>query len=142
MSQIVVLLVLALVIVAFTYGVARTLLHVWIDHRVRLALLNRYQDDPDGFPESAEVADLVAEQQFASTRTNRQDYRLTGAILCALGVASVIAASQIGLGTLAVGLYTGGIMCIVLGVLIALLGILINALAKPPLANPAPRKPA
>lgn len=136
MGSLFIVVSLVVVIVTFTYGVARSLLHVWLEHRVKLALLEKYERHPELFDSSQEVLDLLATQERAAKKTGRQDYAVTGVLLSLIGIGCVIAGRIIGLGKLAVGIYLGGITCIILGVLIALLGLLIRALGKNTLTQP------
>lgn len=121
-----ILLLLVIVMAAFGFGVLRTLLRIWLEHRVRLAVWEQ-----TGEPPSADVEALAGVPQ-ARRELARQDYVVTGALLAALGGAGVVAGQVIGLGNLAVGLYLGGFVCIGLGILILLLGFLIRALARGP----------
>ena len=121
-----ILLLLLIVLAAFAVGVIRTLLRVWLDQRVRLAVWEQTGATPE-----AEAATIPGVPQ-ARRELAKQDYVVTGAVLAALGLTGVIAGQLIGLGNLAVGLYLGGFICIGLGVLILLLGFLIRALARSP----------
>ena len=137
-NAILALVPLLLVVAAFTYGVARSLLRVWLDHRLKLSILQKYEAHPELFDSSQEVLDLLARQDKPSKRSQPQDYAMTGILLAVLGAGGVAAGHIIALGNLAVGLYVGGIVCLVLGILIALLGFLIRALGKNTLADPSP----
>ena len=126
-----ILLLLLIVLAAFAFGVMRTLLRIWLDQRVRLAVWEKTGEPPD------DNLDAIPGIPEARRELSKQDYVVTGALLAALGLAGVIAGQIIGLGNLAVGLYLGGFVCIGLGILILLLGFLIRTLARSPhLTNP------
>lgn len=121
---------LGIVIVAVTFGVARALLRVWLDHRLKLALLEKYESHPELFDSADEIATLSAQRDQLEKVPQRQDYTVTGIILTLMGVCCILAGRVIGVGKLAVGIYTGGFICVVLGILMGLVGLLIRALAK------------
>lgn len=130
MVSIAILVTLLVVAVTFTYGVARSLLQVWLEHRLKMALLEKYEEHPELFESSEEALDLLAAQRGGARKTGRQDYTVTGVILSLVGVGCIVAGRIIGVGQFAVGVYLGGLFCAALGVLIALLGLLIRALSK------------
>lgn len=125
-----ILVPLVVVIITFTYGVARSLLRVWLEHRLKLALLEKFEQHPGLFDSSDEVMDLLAKQEAIAKTQNVQDYTLTGLILALIGLGSVAAGRILEIGNIAVGIYIGGFVCIVLGVLIGLMGILFRSLRK------------
>jgi len=125
-----VLIPLLVVLVSFTYGVARTLIRIWLDHRIKIKLLEQIEANPALAHSSEDAQSLLERHEDASTPLPGQDYRLTGLALLTLGIVGVIAGRIIGLGNTAVGIYLGGFVCIVLGLLIAMLGVLFKALGK------------
>lgn len=135
MISLAILVTLLVVVVTFTYGVARSLLQVWLEHRLKLALLEKYEAHPEIFESSEEALAVLAAQRRGDKKPARQDYTVTGVILSVLGLGGVVAGRIIGVGQFAVGVYLGGLFCAALGVLIALLGLLIRALGKNALAE-------
>lgn len=130
-----ILIPLVVVMAAVTYGIARALGHIWLDHRIKLALLDRLQAKPELIESYAEVQRILA--GVPDGRTGRhQDYAVTGVILAAIGVACVVGGQSLGVGRLAVGLYIGGWVCIVLGVVLALIGLFIRRLARSLVTSP------
>lgn len=115
----------------FTYAVARTFAQLWAIHRRKVAIFQKYEEDPRAFGSSQEVIEQILEQERLNQRAVRQDYAITGTCLAAIGLTGVFVGRLLGYGEVAVGLYIGGIGCIVLGVAIALLGYLIRALTRP-----------
>lgn len=117
-----VLLLLAVVVL----GITRALVQTWVDHRVRLVLLESLERQPD--------ADIGAVQMLENlervSRSRRHDYVLTGVMLAVLGLASTSYGRFVGIGRLAVGMYIGGMICVGLGFALALVGILIQYLAS------------
>ncbi len=119
------------VTLVFTYAVLRTFTQLWIIHRRKVAIFQKYEQDPKSFDSSQSVIEQILEQERLNQAIVRQDYAITGTCLAALGLSGVFLGRFLGYGEFAVGLYIGGIACIVLGVAIALLGYLIRALTRP-----------
>ncbi len=132
MNPLFILLPLLGVIAAVAYGVMRALGRIWIDHRVKLALLEKLQDRPEVLESFNEIQGALAGVSNGNTPSNRQDYTLTGIFLCLIGIGCAILGRAWGIGSIAVGLHIGGWVCIAIGVVIAFLGILIRRLSRPP----------
>lgn len=130
-----ILMALVVVVGAFCYGVLRALIHAWLAHRVKLALLEKYEQHPELFNSSDEVMALLAKQQRMMQPAARQDYRLTGIALGLIGLACIVTGRIVGVGVTAVGVYLGGFVCLALAVLITLLGFLLRALDRQPLPD-------
>jgi len=132
MNAVVMTLPLLIVIVTLIYTVIRSIGRVWLEHRVRMALLEKLENRPELIKSFNELHGLLDTNSSEEERTNRQDYLLTGVMLAVLGVVCVILYSTIGGGRWAVGAYWGGVACVVLGFLLALLGLLLRFLARLP----------
>lgn len=130
MNAYLVLVPLLVVLITFTYGVARTLIRIWLEHRAKIKMLEQIEANPEMVQSGEDLQRLLAEAQEDSGPQPGQDYRLTGVALLILGIAGVITGRIIALGNTAVGIYLGGFACIVLGLLIAMLGVLFKALGK------------
>ena len=115
----------------FTYAVARSFTQLWAIHRRKVAILQKYEEDPQAFGSSQDVIEQILEQERLNQRAVRQDYAFTGTCLAAIGLTGVFVGRLLSYGEVAVGLYIGGIGCIVLGVAVALLGYLVRALTRP-----------
>ena len=121
---------LVVVLATVTYGIVRALGHIWLDHRIRLALLDKLQEKPELLESYTELQRVLANAPEGRAGRTHQDYALTGALLAAIGVGCALAGESNGAGRLAVGLYAGGWICIVLGVILALIGFFIRRLAR------------
>jgi hypothetical protein len=130
------LIVLPILAVAFAivYGVFRSLGRIWIDYKVRLALLERIQETPELAESFQDLRGLVLTKNAV-----RQNYPLTGVLLGLIGLGCVLAGKVLRVGQLAVGIYSGGLICIGLGVLLALAGIALQWFSRNP-ALPPPKK--
>lgn len=131
-----VLIPLFVVAVTLVYGLARALLHVWLEYRLKLALLERYERHPDLFKSSQDALDLVSAQKERAAREPRQDYTVTGLMIGGIGVGCIALGRTLYAGKLAVGVYIGGLGCVALGVFIALAGFLIRALGRDSISAP------
>jgi hypothetical protein len=110
-------LLLALFLVALIAAVGVALLRAWTEYRVRMAAIQRLEADP-------EALDALQPQQETSARIRGWQLPLTGAFTALIGIGAALWGYNLRVGQLAVGLYTGGQACIVLGVVMALFGLL------------------
>ena len=131
-NPLIIALPLALVLLLVAYGLLRGLGQIWLNHRIRLALLEKIQDKPELVKSFQELQEVLAEIPVARRIEHHQDYTVTGILLAALGVGCTILGRCMGVGTYAVGIYVGGFICIGLGVLLALVGLLIRWLSRNP----------
>ncbi len=136
MTPVLVLLPLTLVLAAFSFGVGRSLLRIWLDHRMKLAILSRYEAHPELFESSQDLMDAIKGKEGIDGGGGRQDYSATGVFLVLIGAGCVAGGRVLAVGNTAVGINVGGIICIVLGVLIYCLGRLMHALARNPIEKP------
>jgi hypothetical protein len=96
------------------------------DRRTRLRALERDPKNEDGSPE-----EIAGRLDAAVAIAMREDLTLTGALLALIGVSGVFVGRGLGYGPMAVGLYTAGLIGIVVGVALALLGGLARAISVP-----------
>jgi len=130
MSDYLVLVFLAVVLIALGFGVLRSFLRIGLDHRFRSNLLREYESNPESFESLEEVERSIREREEGGGRSRPQDFRLTGGVLAILGLAGLVLGRALELGTTAVGVYIGGGICLVLGIMIALLGLVLRSLSK------------
>lgn len=118
-----------LVFAVLVYAVARRLTQSWVEHRVKLAVLERVEQNP----ELLESFQDLEEANASASEGGRHDFVLTGAVLALIGGATILIALFImGSGRMAVGAYFGGVACVVLGFILALLGFLVRFLSRAP----------
>ena len=86
MEPILIIVPLLLVVGIFTAGAARSVVRAWLDHRVKLALLQKYNDRPELFGSPEELQELIDRQKDDHASRSPQDYRLTGAFLAVIGM--------------------------------------------------------
>lgn len=126
MTTVVLGALVVLIMIGVAIGIARALVQTWVDHRVRLVLLESLEHDP----EAHVGAHQMLENLDRVSRRRRHDYVLTGVFLAVMGLASTSYGRFVGIGRLAVGMYIGGMICVGLGFALALVGILIQYLAS------------
>lgn len=122
-----------LALAAFLYVVFRSLIRAWIDHRVRMALLEKVEHKPEllrAFEELEATAEPVAAD---GDRPPRTDLTLTGVSLTVIGVIFVLVNGVLGKSEWAVGAYFGGVVCIVLGFVLCSVGLLVRFLENSPI---------
>lgn len=123
-----------LVLVSVAYGVASSLLRIWLEHRVKLAFLEKLERNPGALPPFQDVR-AVLSGDGEPAKSVRQDYTLTGLLLAAMGFVCAFYGKTVGMGDIAVGSYLGGILCVGLGIALAVAGLLLQSMAKPPLTS-------
>jgi hypothetical protein len=118
-----IILVLALLAVA----IARSLLKVWLDYRLKMSLLQRMEDRP----ELIQSMQNLTENPISTQKDkNKQDFLFTGIFLTLIGAVAACVALYIGAGRWAVGAYFGGISCVLIGFLLAFLGLIVRYLTN------------
>ena len=125
---------------AFLYVVFRSLLRAWIDHRVRMALLEKVEHKPEllrAFEELEEPAEAEPTDGATSPKT---DLTLTGVSLTVIGVIFVLVNGVLGKSQWAVGAYFGGVACIVLGFVLCSVGLLVRFLEHSPVRKPKKKR--
>ena len=130
MNQFYIILPLIVVLATVTYGIVRALGRIWLDHRIRLALLDKLQEKPELLESYTELQRIMANGAEGRSGKPHQDYALTGILLAIIGIVCAVAGQSKDAGRLAVGLYAGGWICIVLGVILTLAGIFIRRLTR------------
>lgn len=131
MTTIFLLIPLLLILVTVLYGIGQTMLRAWLDYRVRLAFLDKLEQNPALLGGKPDFGALLTGLTANTSGGQHQNYALTGLFLAVIGVACAVAGRLLRSGELAVGVYLGGVLCVVLGLVIALLGFAIRILTKP-----------
>jgi hypothetical protein len=131
MNPILSMLMFIAVVVAALYGIVRFFGRIWLEHRVRLALLERIDKRPELAESVQGLMDLLGPAAPVSSVT-RQDYAITGALLALIGVGCCAAGWMLHSGKLAVGIYAGGWVCVFLGFLLFLFGLFVRKLMRHP----------
>jgi len=136
MNPLLVAIPVVVVAAALLYGVFRSLGRIWLDHSIRLALLEKVEQKPELLDSLHELEEVLAGFPEGYRAPSRQDYRLTGVLLAGIGLACTLGGQSLRVGTLAVGMYVGGLTCVALGVALFLIGLLIRWLARGPALRP------
>jgi hypothetical protein len=125
---------LTAVLLGLVYTIARNVGRLWLDHRVKLALLEKLESKPELLRSFDDLQNLLDDTPKYEAESIRIDYMLTGVILALIGVVCVIVAAPLG-GRTPVGVYVGGVACVALGFLLAIVGLLTWFLSKAPLSR-------
>jgi hypothetical protein len=132
MNPFYVLIPVILVIATVTYGVVRALGRIWLEHRIKLTILGKLQTKPELLESFQELQDVLTSMPREGNDAGRQDYTVTGVFLALIGIGCVLLGLSWGAGTVAVGVYVGGWICIGIGIILALIGLLIRWLSRSP----------
>ena len=104
---------------------------IWLEHRVKLAFLEKLEKNPGALPPFQDVRTVMSASADSNSSQARQDYTLTGLLVAAMGLVCAIYGKTLGIGDIAVGSYVGGILCFGLGIALALAGLLLRSMVKP-----------
>jgi len=131
---------LTAVLIGLAYTVIRNVGRLWLDHRVKLALLEKLENKPEllrSFEDLQSLLDDTPKYEAESTRVN---YMVTGVVLVLIGVVCALVAAPLG-GRTPVGVYVGGVACVALGFLLSLVGLLTWILARAPVSRDGKIRP-
>ncbi len=120
------------VLVLLVHTITRSIGRVWLDHRVKLALLEKLEKNPNLVTSFDDLQDLLDSTDNPEQAGQRQDILVTGVILAVCGAACALYFGNLGRGQTAVGAYIGGVACVVLGFLLTLVGLVTRYLSRPP----------
>jgi hypothetical protein len=123
----------AIMLIMLIYNLIRNIGRSWLEHRVKLVLLELLERRPDLLRSFTELEDLLENPLQEDEAANHQDLTLTGVILAIIGVICAVLYANFGKGRWAIGAYWGGVACVVIGFILAMTGLGIRYLAKSPL---------
>lgn len=122
---------LLFVVTTVLYLACRAIGRVWINHRVRLELLQRLENTPELIDEVPQIQELFESPEIEIVEEYPIDFVLTGVFLVGFGLICVIFDYLFGTGQVAVGVYWGGVICVGLGFILVLLGFFLRFLSTP-----------
>lgn len=131
MNNLFVLLPLIIVLILLAYTVIRNIVRLWLDHRVKVALLERLEQRPDLVHSVEELHDLL-EGHSSTPDEPKIDYVFTGVLLALMGIGFVVFNVFFGRTYWAAGAYFGGVVCIALGFLLAMIGLILRFMRQAP----------
>jgi hypothetical protein len=121
-----------LALAAFLYVVFRSLIRAWIDHRVRMAILEKVEHKPELLRAFEDLEEPMEAAPTDGPESPKTDLTLTGVALTVIGVIFVLINGVLGQSQWAVGAYFGGVACIVLGFVLCSVGLLVRFLEQSP----------
>lgn len=117
---------------ALIYLIVREILRVWLDHKVKVMLLERLEGHPEVLHSFQELQELLDGTPSREKRGKNPDLLLTGVFLALIGIVAVVAYAMVGRSQWAVGAYFGGVACVVIGFILTTFGLLTRYLNRPP----------
>lgn len=123
---------LLLVIVGLISTIVRTMGRLWLDHRVKLALLEKLEKKPELLTSFEELQELLDNSDVLEPPKRQADLLLTGILLALAGAICAVIFANVGRGQTAVGAYIGGVACVALGFLLTVAGLIVRIMARPP----------
>jgi hypothetical protein len=115
------------------YLTLREMARAWLQHRLRMLLLEWVERKPELSISNEELRELLEEIPGPSIESPKTDLVITGLYLALIGLIFVIVYALIGKSQWAVGAYFGGVACVVLGFLLTTVGFILRFLRRPPL---------
>jgi len=132
--SLIIMLPLLVVLIGLSVSIARNIARAWLDHRVKIALLERLEQRPGMLKSMDDLQALLDTPPQIEEDDQRVDYLLTGVFLAAIGLLCVLLGSALA-GRNAVGAYIGGVVCVALGFILALVGLAVRLLSRAPRHN-------
>ncbi len=136
MRSFLLMLPVIIVLVTLIYSVVRHIGRLWLDHRVKMALLEKLERKPELLHSYEDLQSFVEGSSADQESTESVDFALTGLLLAVIGVICVVLYATVGQGRWAVGAYWGGVACVALGFLLAILGVVVRFLTRTPIGHP------
>ena len=118
-------------LLALFYLLLRHLGRMWLQHGIRLALLEKIEKRPDLLDPMHELLEILTGDPAKSYRAT-QDFRITGLFLALIGVGCMMAGRFLRIGQIPKGIFIGGFLCVCLGILLFFVGLLVRWLAREP----------
>lgn len=132
--NIIILLAFSVLFLSGCFVVIRSLMRLWLHHRLKLVLLEKLESRPEILDAIPELGEFLESPEVRGK--SRQNLVVTGAFLVLIGFGSALVAQEFLAGRYATGVYLGGITCIPLGFLLGVAGLLIHFLTRPPASGP------
>ena len=123
---------LVVAVITLVYIIVREMTRVWLDHRVKMLLLERLEDKPELLYSFDELQELLDDRPPAVEKEKKTDLAVTGLFLTAIGLLFVLVNAFIGRSQWGVGAYFGGVACVVIGFLLTTIGLVVRLLRRPP----------
>ncbi len=126
---------LVLALAGLLYLVFRSLARAWLDHRIRMAILERAEHKPEFLELLDDPAGPSPETEASQGAHPKADLTMTGIILGLIGLIFVLINGVVGRSQWSVGAYFGGVACVVIGFILASVGLLTRYLEGAPLGS-------
>lgn len=123
---------LIVAVVTLVYIILREMTRVWLEHRVKMLLLERLEGKPELLYSFQDLQELLDGRPARVETGGKSDLTVTGLFLALIGILFVIVNALVGSSQWGVGAYFGGVACVVLGFLLATIGLVVRLLRRPP----------
>lgn len=135
MNTLIIVVPLLLGIIALAYVIVANLLRVWLNHRVKMVLLEKLQEDPDRLDGARDLQDLVNDGSYTKNSGGLVDHVVLGVTLAAFGTLSALTSWCCGGQGWMAGAYLAGVICVALGFILTLLGLITRYLSRLPIES-------
>ena len=123
---------LLVAVVTLVYIILREMTRVWLEHRVKMLLLERLEDRPDLLYSFQDLQQLLDGRPADKESAGKSDLSVTGLFLALIGIIFVIVNAVIGSSQWGVGAYFGGVACVAIGFILTTIGLVARLLRRPP----------
>ena len=123
---------LLVAVVTLVYIILREMTRVWLEHRVKMLLLERLEDRPDLLYSFQDLQQLLDGRPADKESAGKSDLSVTGLFLALIGIIFVIVNAVIGSSQWGVGAYFGGVACVGIGFILTTIGLVARLLRRPP----------
>jgi len=123
---------LLVAVVTLVYIILREMTRVWLEHRVKMLLLERLEDRPDLLYSFQDLQQLLDGRPADKENAGKSDLSVTGLFLALIGLIFVIVNAVIGSSQWGVGAYFGGVACVAIGFILTTIGLVARLLRRPP----------
>ena len=114
------------------YLLMRNAMRVWLDHRVKQGILEKFEQHPD-LLDSFDELNVYLDGWEEQTRTPPLvDPLHMGLLLTGVGLLTSLFTWAFGHGQIATSSYVGGVLTVVLGFILTMVGLAIRYLLRPP----------
>lgn len=136
MRSLLITLPLLAALITLLFWAVRSVLRLWLKHRVKMAILDRIERKPDLLRSEDAIPEFLDASASDPDEVPPMNVTMTGVILAVIGITCSVIYAAIGGGRWAVGAYWGGVACVVLGFIIVLFGLIVRYLSRTRIDKP------
>ena len=130
--SIVIIIPVFLLLGGIGYLLMRNAVRVWVDHRVKQGLLEKFEHNPELLDSFDDLQEYLDSWEELAQSPPLVDPLLMGVLLSSFGLVISLLTWAFGHGQWATSSYIGGLITVVIGFMLTLVGLSIRYLLRPP----------